>query len=1527
MALLTLTTSALTLASLGDALGGALALELLKDAKRVGWFFWGRKRFSLWLKQRAINAAVIRALEVFSQKRPAIVSSFFDEHFLTSSAAPELAKLLKRDEEPDSGAIAAAYAKQLPHQKSQTSLQVQSQMQEFLEILQAELKKESSLQTLLNSRQIDQTFEMVEEMHKALRERTSGAADAANSPRLDRDSLKSVSEKFIAASEMLTHWPQTLDGATWLDRPEEESICLRISNPETRLTVLLGPPGSGKSALLSRIANRQIKANKIVLAIKADELPNWVDSIEQLGKHLGIAGDLVEHVRGVAESTPVGIVVDQLDALCELVDVRTDRLNTILNFISQTARLENVWILCSCRALEYKRDSRLRRFDGHSIDLILPSWNQIRPILESVGLKTEGWPDEFRNVLVYPQNLKLFLTHFAAAEQKYVFRSYQHMLDELWELRVSNRGKEPARAQFLLDLASTMADEDALWLPEARYDSQKPNIDLLAEAGILTRSSSSKSIGFAHQTLHDHALARGFAKGDITLHDFVLARQTLLVVRPKIWSALNYLRDVDETRYLNELEVLWKLPTLRSHVRFLLIEFLGSVSDPKDREVMLLRPTFTDAGLYAVACSSVAGKPQWFELIARNGLHSVMQRTGDGASPAVNVLREASAFQPELVLQLMQEHLCRSEEKLLLAWSVLQGFHTWSPTAIELAQQVVKSLDLVPWAIVNLGCAISAKEPTKAPKVVRSALDHLLQSALANRTKVRQRINEQVTDNQGTLSAEDIRAIHWDSKDPVKRIFEDTTGWYQLPAIAEAAPSEFVQEILPWFSESIEFLSPSLYGRINSYKQDNCLGTIASEEEEKREYGLVAALALAIEKWALQDPATFGKYISTWFGSELMAIQRLICFGLEKAAGHLSNEALAYLLGDPRRLSIGNHSDSHLFSNRLITALATNLPPPKREELQELLLATDVYLPDNGLDVQDRQRAIKWRRQHTIQLLNAIPEGVRSEGIQRRLEEERRAFAGNSANIGRPMAGSGSMSSDQMARASIADVQKLFRELPDSTGWGDHWNNKGGSIQASNALGDLAAKNPAKAIEIIEGLDPAFNKRPVARVLSSITKELMGDAAYFELILKFSERGFFDLESIEEIARAMQRRIRPSLGLPDSICDLLLQTLRSYDSESLVEESEPSNVLQPKNEGERQFKSVLWDSNHFDAVPGNGYSIFETLAKGFCRRTPFPSDKFICLLEAEFARTQVAEFWRSACIEVLPRLDRCEVGRAVAFIDRLFDEIPEFAQGYAVVRFLAFAIHWAPERDWERWASAIRNGPWLEGRQAFAELVVLCHAFQPARSWPGIVLSEIADRSSAKSTPTQVEEMRGVAFAAANLWEQGRFKEVATSLIERLCDTTDVSIASALEDLFRVTDPLPQDIFTQRILDALCKYRTLTHARSHGFVVDRLHDILPEEAIRVHSLCIQLIQVFGKQMGDIRTAWAADTGSLISISLTLQRLQEPHRTNGLEMFEAMLRLEAYQIKDALREIDRRVESVAITHPVRRRTRQKHRAGQ
>jgi flagellar biosynthesis GTPase FlhF len=126
------------------------------------------ERLRDWLKRSPVKLAYQHALArtytAFARQYPELTTSLFNESFLTIEAAPELAKFLTRHQHPDHTQLVRLWAKSITPQTEAGQRSVETLVKRedfnvasayFVDLLTAELKHESALQPLFDSRALE----------------------------------------------------------------------------------------------------------------------------------------------------------------------------------------------------------------------------------------------------------------------------------------------------------------------------------------------------------------------------------------------------------------------------------------------------------------------------------------------------------------------------------------------------------------------------------------------------------------------------------------------------------------------------------------------------------------------------------------------------------------------------------------------------------------------------------------------------------------------------------------------------------------------------------------------------------------------------------------------------------------------------------------------------------------------------------------------------------------------------------------------------------------------------------------------------------------------------------------------------------------------------------------------------------------------------------------------------------------------------------------------------------------------------
>jgi hypothetical protein len=209
-----------------------------------------------------------------------------------------------------------------------------------------------------------------------------------------------------------------------------------------------------------------------------------------------------------------------------------------------------------------------------------------------------------------------------------------------------------------------MADEETLWLAAARFDDKHATLEDLERAGLVVRARNGTAVGFSHQMVFEHVLARNFARVRGGLSKYVLQRQSSLFVRPKLRAALAYMRAVEPHAYEQEIGQMWRVPRLRHHLRQLLIEFLGAQDEPSDREELLMVPILLNrqSTLRAPALAAVSGSRGWFRRLHQTAIGQIM-REETPPVPIIGVLTSAWSFAPNEAFGLVKDNWASRPQK------------------------------------------------------------------------------------------------------------------------------------------------------------------------------------------------------------------------------------------------------------------------------------------------------------------------------------------------------------------------------------------------------------------------------------------------------------------------------------------------------------------------------------------------------------------------------------------------------------------------------------------------------------------------------------------------------------------------------------------------------------------------------------------------------------------------------------------------------------------------------------------------
>ena len=1295
------------------------------------------------------------------------------------------------------------------------------------------------------------------------------------------------------ASAPLLSWPSTLPDGTWLPRPELEVLNANLAVASTSTFFLLGEPGCGKSSLLVRLAQEKQAAGWVVLAIKADRLPPDLLDQEALARHLNLGSDAGTVLRMIAKSNSVLVVIDQVDALADLVVQQSARLRVLLDLVQNLSDAPGVHTVISCRTFEQKHDPALRNLSANVLTLELPVWSTVLPVLAARGLQADAWNQDIQQVLRSPHALDIFLSLLDGVSEPAALKSFHGLLEKQWEVQVLSDASGRRRAT-LRHLAKLMADREVLGLPLAVVEEHFAEILTLAAAGLLRVDQGPGRVEFRHQTLYEFVRARSFLEDSGSLTETVRAQQSSLRIRPQLWHALGYFRSASPEDYGREITRLWAVD-LRPHLKMLLIEFLGLQTAPLPAEQRLVERALTDQWFLPRFIGAAVGSPGWFAVLAATHLHRLMSLPNDQAQILLPLLRQALRFNADAVIDLVSRHWLPNDARDLLSWQVL-GNGDVAPQIGQWLDSLVLIAGRTPiteWSIGHQTAVVSAALPDEAPRIVAAWLKRQIDSAKASSANPSK-------DEAGVAAIVSQR---------VQSILE-ARQFHDMEAIAEAAPRAFILSVWPLLIEGLHLCASDEPGVVFSYRQSSgLLFQELDEEESRHELPLLRSVQMAVQAWAEADAAGYLDFADAHAGSELLLVHRLLSIGRVRAVSHSPQRVFDYLLADSRRLVLGPHADVHKETIALIEAISPLIDDPSFVRLEATLVEWRYYNDTAQLDDDAgvRYRRLQRARQHRLRLLRALPIARRSPAVQRLVEEEERAFPGLTGRdvhfsgvqlIGSPV------SAEQMDKGTDPDVLSLFNELTDESAW-DHPRHhmKGGAIQAGRELAGLAKQNLAKALRIVRALDPARNEIPVASTLRELVPAGLTAPAFYALVAELEDKGFVGATFRRDAAYAIVSVANKESPVPDELIDRIEHWRTPCTVESFSES---------EDDAKEDTSSMLWGHRSIAILPDGNYPTLSALTASCLSSEPPRVERWLDILEEHVAQTESPEVWEAMLYSKLLYLQMADRSRAESLVDKLVASVPAIVNRPGWAHFVAHAYRWASATAAQRWVMRTLENDG-KSRQGAGELVGLRYALFPAEDWPRELVQSLGrDGSSAT--------VRGLAYSVAHLWHEPMTRPVVHPVLLQLLCSRDEQVLTALSEVF-LNDGFAADAETRELLDALVAFPSVLKNGRAERLPEMLVKLVAAEPERVCQVAHALLNTAGDQMGNIATSWYLSTEWLLDIALQLQDMGAAERAAGSVLFERMLEFNMPQAREITLDLDKRTPAGDSPRaPIRRRSR-------
>jgi hypothetical protein len=903
----------------------------------------------------------------------------------------------------------------------------------------------------------------------------------------------------------------TLIGGRLIERPEIEKLERALDEEE--VVFLHGAAGSGKSDVLYGFCERLRSSEIPYLALRLDRQAP-ARSAQELGEGLGLSGSPAA-VLAAAMGTDLGargyLIVDQLDALSATSGRNPQFFEAVAETIELALSSPRIKVVLACRSFDAENDSRLRSLalrgeqeQPREVVVGPLAEGAVEGVLAELGYENTPIGETMRKLPRVPVHLAIAAEIAARGRLAEEVDGLQMLYEAYWSVKdeaiAANLGSKNDWVVALEAVIDWMSENQALAAPVAILDRHREERRAMISNGVLIEEEG--QLVFFHETFFDYAFARRFVGRGQTIEELLRADQ-FLFRRAQVRQILEYARGAAPNRYLESLNFLLGNPSVRFHLKDLVIAWLRGVSSPTEAEWRILEPLLKDAkqSLHQRAWGAVTG-PAWFEFVDSTGRLQSWLEDERRREQGLASLQWAAQSKPKRLAELLDSRV---------------GDSAWQPWITELLVRSdfnVRELVDLQLALIERGAAGEGQFWFGTIGLEKSHPDwffELLGTYLADRLRVAEAagVVNPFENGAGIIST----SLHIE-----EQIYTAATG----------APAAFIDHVWPAIVAMVEGASSNHQGEADELVRDDIWVYRHFGDAYDFQDHLLGATERALAELARCIPSRFEDLLAEQAETELETTVALIFSGFEGNPERFADAAIDYLLADPRRLRVGYSDGYHWGTRKLLEAITPFASPAALANLEPVLL--DYYPAWERSAAGHRQRGMA-----QFTLLGGIVEERRSEGMKKRFAEWQRKFGLDDGLA--PFGIQAGIVESPIAATSAEKMsdQNWLRAI--ETYSDDEFANRrdvltGGAHQLAGVLESEAERDPAR----------------FARLATKLPDE--ANVAYFEAVLRGV--GKSEVEVPVELVGDLVRRCH---RLPDKPCgQWISHPLRRYAKQGVPPE-------------------------------------------------------------------------------------------------------------------------------------------------------------------------------------------------------------------------------------------------------------------------------------------------------------------------------------------------------------------------------------
>ncbi len=477
-----------------------------------------------------------------------------------------------------------------------------------------------------------------------------------------------------------------LAGGVLIPRPETDEIIEAIGEANTRLIIVHGVAGVGKSGVLYELSE-QLRASGVpYLPLRLDRQVPAKDT-SHFGEELGLPNSPARCVEQLSSGKRAVLILDQVDALRWTSAHSSDAWDVCRELIGEVLESpSDLRVIACCRTFDLEHDPRIRGWERenrnlHKIKIAELADETVATLVHKVSESDGGTTPQLRSrerrLLRHVLHLKMWADIFESTGDSPVFDSAWQLMSAFWSSRfddLADHGLGRDRVgQILRVLIEKLKDGAKLGMPVAALglSLSRKETEILQSLHILQVDPAEARVSFCHQSYLDYLVAERLLSridiGERSVRSWLGERaEQSLFRREQLRLVLSALREQERCEYVLVLrDLLDAGDDIRFHLKLLVLQFLGQIQRPEPGEVELIMELLLDEALRPhILAETLPRSLPWFEILDERGDLSAWLADGDTSlrDAAESLLQHVAETAGDRVAQILQPFEGESEE-------------------------------------------------------------------------------------------------------------------------------------------------------------------------------------------------------------------------------------------------------------------------------------------------------------------------------------------------------------------------------------------------------------------------------------------------------------------------------------------------------------------------------------------------------------------------------------------------------------------------------------------------------------------------------------------------------------------------------------------------------------------------------------------------------------------------------------------------------------------------------------------------